>query len=54
MILKGKDLALYNLADDPGERINLYNLPEYADMIGYLENPDGEWTNGRNFAPGKN
>lgn len=52
--VEDKDGALYNLVNDPGEKVNLYNLPEYADVIGHLEKLAGEWTNGRNFAPGKN
>ena len=51
--VEDKDGALYNLVNDPGEKVNLYNLPEYVDVISYLENLAEEWTNGRNFAPGK-
>jgi len=49
-----KDGALYNLVNDPGEKINLYGASEYADVISYLEKLAVEWTNGKNFAPGKN
>ena len=29
-----KDGALYNLKSDPGEKVNLYGRPEYADVVG--------------------
>ena len=38
-----KDGALYNLKDDPGERVNLYGRPEHADVVEYLERLCREW-----------
>jgi arylsulfatase A-like enzyme len=38
-----KDGALYNLKNDPGERVNLYGRPEHADVVEYLERLGQEW-----------
>ncbi|HON92446.1 MAG: sulfatase-like hydrolase/transferase [Phycisphaerae bacterium] len=38
-----KDGALYNLKDDPGEKVNLYGRPEHAGVIDYLERLGREW-----------
>ena len=38
-----KDGALYNLKKDPGEKNNLYNKPEYKDIIAHLENLAKKW-----------
>jgi arylsulfatase A-like enzyme len=38
-----KDGALYNLKDDPGERVNLYGRPEHAGVMEYLERLGLEW-----------
>jgi arylsulfatase A-like enzyme len=38
-----KDGALYNLKDDPGERVNLYGRPEHAGVIEYLERLCRQW-----------
>jgi arylsulfatase A-like enzyme len=38
-----KDGALYNLKDDPEEKVNLYRRPEHADVIEYLERLCHEW-----------
>jgi len=38
-----KDGALYNLKNDPNERINLYGRPEYTDVVEYLERLCHEW-----------
>jgi arylsulfatase A-like enzyme len=38
-----KDGALYNLKRDPGEKVNLYGRPEYADVVEYLEHLCHEW-----------
>lgn len=38
-----KDGALYNLKDDPDERVNLYGRPEHAGVIEYLERLGLEW-----------
>lgn len=38
-----RDGALYNLKDDPGERVNLYGRPEHADVVEYLERLGREW-----------
>ncbi len=38
-----KDGALYNLQHDPGEKVNLYGRPEYADVVEYLEHLCREW-----------
>jgi arylsulfatase A-like enzyme len=46
-----KDGALYYLKNDPDEKTNLYNDPEYEAVIDYLESLAEEWTRGRNFAP---
>ena len=47
--VENKDGALYHLVEDPGERINLYNDPQYRDIISYLENLAEKWTNGENL-----
>jgi len=38
-----KDGALYNLKNDPDEKINLYGRREYADVTEYLERLCREW-----------
>ena len=38
-----KDGALYNLRNDPGEKINLYGRPGYTDVTEYLERLCREW-----------
>jgi arylsulfatase A-like enzyme len=38
-----KDGALYNLRNDPDEKVNLYGRPEYADVVEYLERLGYEW-----------
>lgn len=38
-----KDGALYNLKQDPGEKVNLYGRPEHADVVAYLERLCREW-----------
>jgi arylsulfatase A-like enzyme len=38
-----KDGALYNLRNDPDEKINLYGRREYADVTEYLERLCREW-----------
>lgn len=38
-----KDGALYNLKNDPGERVNLYGRPEHADVVERLERLCREW-----------
>jgi arylsulfatase A-like enzyme len=38
-----EDGALYNLKDDPGERVNLHGRPEHAGVIEYLERLGLEW-----------
>jgi len=38
-----KDGALYNLKNDPGEKVNLYGKREYADVTEYLERLCREW-----------
>ncbi len=38
-----KDGALYNLKNDPGEKVNLYGKPGYADVTEYLEGLCREW-----------
>lgn len=47
--VEDKDGALYHLASDPDERVNLYNDPQYSSVIQYLENLAEEWTNGKNL-----
>ena len=47
--VEDKDGALYHLASDPGERVNLYSDPQYWEVISYLENLAEEWTNGKNL-----
>lgn len=37
------DGALYNLADDPGETVNLYNDRRYSDIIARLEETALDW-----------
>ena len=38
-----KDGALYDLKHDPEEKVNLYNRPQYAQTIDYLERLCYEW-----------
>jgi arylsulfatase A-like enzyme len=38
-----KDGVLYNLRNDPGETVNLYGRPQYADVTEYLERLCYEW-----------
>ena len=38
-----KDGALYNLKDDPGEKVNLYGRPEHAGVIEHLERLCRQW-----------
>jgi len=38
-----KDGALYDLRNDPEEKVNLYNRPQYAQTIDYLERLCYEW-----------
>ena len=38
-----KDGALYNLIDDPNEKVNLYGQPKHADVVDYLERLCYEW-----------
>jgi iduronate 2-sulfatase len=38
-----KDGALYNLRQDPDERVNLYGRPAYADVVEHLEQLGREW-----------
>ncbi len=42
----GKDGSLYNLQNDPDEKINLYGQPRYAGVIDYLERLCYEWDRG--------
>ncbi len=44
-----KDGSLYNLVEDPGERINLYNSLQYKDVITRLEGLAKRWTSGENL-----
>ena len=45
--VKDKDGALYDLRNDPWEKHNLYNSPEYTDKIRELEAIAEEWNAGR-------
>ena len=47
--VENKDGALYNLQSDPGEKRNLYQDPQYADVITRLEKMAEEWTMGKNL-----
>ncbi len=38
-----KDGALYNLRQDPGEKVNLYGRPEHRDAVEHLERLCHEW-----------
>jgi len=38
-----RDGALYNLKQDPGEKVNLYGGPEHRDVVEYLERLCREW-----------
>lgn len=38
-----KDAALYNLKDDPDEKVNLYDRSEYAHVTAYLERLCRQW-----------
>ena len=38
-----KDGALYDLKNDPWEKLNLYNDPKYAGVISELENSAERW-----------
>ena len=38
-----KDGALYNLRQDPGEKVNLYGRPDHADVVEYLEQLCRQW-----------
>lgn len=44
--VKDKDGALYNFRKDPHEQVNLYNKPEYAQVIRRLEKPAEKWNRG--------
>jgi len=44
-----KDGALYNLKADPDERINLYNNPQYAEVIARMEKLAKRWDSGENL-----
>ena len=39
-----KDGALYNLENDPDEKMNLYGKPEYSHIIKRLEGLAEKWT----------
>ena len=39
----GRDGALYNLAEDPNELVNLYASPEHADVVRRLSDRLGSW-----------
>jgi arylsulfatase A-like enzyme len=44
-----KDGALYDLKNDPGETVNLYNKPEYKDVVSKLETYAYRWDQGDFF-----
>ncbi|MBN1818137.1 MAG: sulfatase-like hydrolase/transferase [Sedimentisphaerales bacterium] len=45
--VQDKDGALYHLAKDPDEKVNVYRDPKYTDVIKRLEHMAQEWTAGR-------
>jgi arylsulfatase A-like enzyme len=47
--VKDKDGALYNLKSDPGEKVNLYNDPQYKEVIANMEQLAERWTKGENL-----
>lgn len=47
--VEDKDGALYHLATDPGEKVNLYNDPQYGQVINDLEVLAKRWDSGENL-----
>ena len=43
--------ALYNMSSDPGETRNLYDKPQFADIIASLEQTVDDWDSGERFQP---